>query len=270
MTPGSDAANVKTFEVNGPVGRLRGWTAGSSDLSHVPILWIHGLNLQGACWREVHALLAPPARFGVMPDLRGHGGSDPTGPFGIADWVEDALAVLDHFSIERAHVVGGSLGGAVGVALADAAPSRVASLVTLCSPFHLEGSLPDANIVNKLRASGLGELFREFMPGVALGPHAPRAVVDRCVELANPHSAEVALELWSTSFDIRDRAARVRCPVTVVVGEFDNAVTAAQAQGLATSLGVDPTVMTGVGHLPMLEAPRALARLLDAHLDRAP
>ncbi len=46
------------------------------------ILFIHPINLQGACWLAVAKALEPE-RFSVMPDLRGHGRSFASGPFSL-------------------------------------------------------------------------------------------------------------------------------------------------------------------------------------------
>ncbi|HET7092572.1 MAG TPA: alpha/beta fold hydrolase, partial [Thermomicrobiales bacterium] len=78
------------------------------------------------------ALVAAGSRV-IAPDLRGHGASGALSgrPYPMAELTADALAVLDAAGAPRAHVVGAGLGGAIALALAEAAPARVASLVVL-------------------------------------------------------------------------------------------------------------------------------------------
>src|SRR5437867_4309201 len=66
-------------------------------------------------------------RFRVVRyDTRGHGGSPvPDGPYSIDDLADDAVAVLDRLGVERAHVVGLSLGGMTAMRLAVRNPERV-------------------------------------------------------------------------------------------------------------------------------------------------
>lgn len=94
-----------------------------------PILLIHGAlsdNLQN--WRMILQPLS--ARFRLIGlDLRGHGKTDnPSGEFTLEALRDDVLGVLDALEIPRAHVLGCSLGGYVGMALRDRHPERVGTL----------------------------------------------------------------------------------------------------------------------------------------------
>jgi 3-oxoadipate enol-lactonase len=93
------------------------------------ILLLHGAlsdNLQN--WRMILNPMAQRFRL-IGIDMRGHGKTDnPTGSFTLDDLTADALAVLDHFGIARAHVLGCSLGGYVAMSLRAKHPERVGSL----------------------------------------------------------------------------------------------------------------------------------------------
>ncbi|MGZ6144224.1 MAG: alpha/beta fold hydrolase, partial [Myxococcales bacterium] len=98
-----------------------------------PVLWLQGLNAPAAAWAVQLAHFAQSMR-GVAPDARGVGQSDaPPGPYTTRQMAGDAVAVLDALQIERAHLVGLSLGGAVAQELALNAPERVRSLALLSS-----------------------------------------------------------------------------------------------------------------------------------------
>ena len=87
--------------------------------------------------RQVAAL---SARYRVIRyDTRGHGNSPvPAGPYSIDDLADDLLGLLDRLELQRAHVVGLSLGGMTAMRLAIREPSRVDKLVLLCTSAHLE------------------------------------------------------------------------------------------------------------------------------------
>jgi pimeloyl-ACP methyl ester carboxylesterase len=98
-----------------------------------PMLFIHGSHIADA----LQPLVAEPAlrRFQrIRYHRRGLGGSTRpvgAGPTSVAVQAEDAIGLLDHVGVDRAHVVGHSLGGAIALELAAQHPSRVASLVLL-------------------------------------------------------------------------------------------------------------------------------------------
>ena len=98
------------------------------------LLLIHGLGYAGSWgWRPVLEPLARSFRV-IAFDNRGIGGSDqPPGPYSTRMMAEDAVAVLDEAGVERAHVVGTSLGGMIAQELALAAPERVDRLVLACT-----------------------------------------------------------------------------------------------------------------------------------------
>src|SRR5947199_10667465 len=88
-----------------------------------PVVLIHGLGYARWGWEPVAAPLARRFRL-LLFDNRGIGESEiPPGPYSVAAMAEDALAVLNEAGVERAHVVGTSLGGMVAQELALARPA---------------------------------------------------------------------------------------------------------------------------------------------------
>ena len=94
-----------------------------------PVLALHGVTGHSGRWHALAPLL-PGVRL-IAVDLRGHGRSPWTPPWGFEQHVADVLAVLDAHGLERAAVLGHSFGGAVAVHLARHAPQRVERLVLL-------------------------------------------------------------------------------------------------------------------------------------------
>jgi pimeloyl-ACP methyl ester carboxylesterase len=80
----------------------------------VPVLFLHG-NASSATWWETTMVALPAGYRGIAPDQRGYGEADPAAKTdatrGMTDFVDDAIALMEHLGHERFHVVGNSLGG---------------------------------------------------------------------------------------------------------------------------------------------------------------
>ncbi len=109
-----------------------GATAGAgAQASHTPILLLHGSPGSGAAFRSLGPQLGTGRRT-LAPDLPGFGGSTVTVPdYSIRAHAAMTLQLLDSLGIERAHVVGFSLGGGVALEMIRGDPARVASLTLL-------------------------------------------------------------------------------------------------------------------------------------------
>jgi 3-oxoadipate enol-lactonase len=96
------------------------------------VLLIQGCGVAGNGWRpQVDGL---SDRFDLLTfDNRGLGRSELRTPLTVEGMAEDALAILDAEQVDRAHLVGHSMGGVIAQQLALAAPARVASLSLLCT-----------------------------------------------------------------------------------------------------------------------------------------
>lgn len=123
-----------THEVRVPGGSLHvgEW---HPDADGLPWLLVHGVTASHLAWSWV-AGQASDVRL-IAPDLRGRGRSaDVRGPFGLAAHADDLAAVLDAAGVERAVVVGHSMGAFVSAVFADRHPDRVERVVLV------DGGLP--------------------------------------------------------------------------------------------------------------------------------
>jgi pimeloyl-ACP methyl ester carboxylesterase len=82
----------------------------------IPVLFIHG-NASSATYFEETMLVLPSNFRAIAPDQRGYGDADRSKKIdatrGMGDLADDAIALLDHLQIDKAHVIGHSLGGSV-------------------------------------------------------------------------------------------------------------------------------------------------------------
>jgi len=123
-----------------------------------PVLAIHGITANHVAWGMVAPLLPGPV---VAPDLRGRGGSGTLpGPYGMSAHAADCVAVLDALGIERAVVVGHSMGGFVASVLAHRYPSRVARLVLVDGGAPL--SLPEGVDIETALGPAVARLSMRF------------------------------------------------------------------------------------------------------------
>jgi pimeloyl-ACP methyl ester carboxylesterase len=98
------------------------------DPTAPPLLLIHGRTADHNDWNGITQHFA--ARYHVLvPDLRGHGASDHPGDYRLPVMAGDVVALLDHLGLERATLVGHSLGGVISYHVAMSHPARVERLV---------------------------------------------------------------------------------------------------------------------------------------------
>ncbi|GIH20129.1 alpha/beta fold hydrolase [Rugosimonospora africana] len=115
----------RTVEVAGVTIRYR--AAGASGAQ--PVVLLHGGASRAATWDRLAAALVARGRRIVAADLRGHGGSSRTADYPLRGYRDDILGLLDALAIERAALVGHSLGGHVASLLAQDQPDRFTRLV---------------------------------------------------------------------------------------------------------------------------------------------
>jgi len=147
----------------------------SGPESGTPVVFLHGNASSATYWEEI--MLALPAGFrGIAPDLRGYGDTEDKlidATRGAADWVDDILALMDSLKIEKAHLAGHSMGGALVFNLVAAAPGRVLSgtLVNPASPYGFGGSkgLDGQPCYDDFAGSGGGVVNPEFPKLMAAG-----------------------------------------------------------------------------------------------------
>ena len=246
-----------------PMSELSLETAGSGP----DLVLLHGWGLSRRVWRVAPGLLGwLGARHRVtLVDLPGHGAS------GGRLWpLDDVLAALAAALPARAHWLGWSLGGMLGLAFAARWPQRVRSLrlVAAVPRFAAAPDWPQGMAAGALTAMGErlaadrdGEL-RRFLALQFLDdplPAAERRALQRGVRDAAPSAAALAdgLRLLRT-LDLRPAYAGLACPAAVLLGGRDRLVDPALAAALRTlNPAVPVRVLTGAGHAPFLTRPAA-------------
>jgi pimeloyl-ACP methyl ester carboxylesterase len=112
-------------------GRAKGPAPARPAPKGPAVVCIHGLTANHLCWASVADVLSPAHRL-IAYDLRGRGDSDkPDKGYSLASHGEDLEALLDHFKLKKAILVGHSLGANIALRFAAARPQRVERLVLI-------------------------------------------------------------------------------------------------------------------------------------------
>jgi 3-oxoadipate enol-lactonase len=192
-----------------------------------PVLLLHGLGSSGRDWPLQIPVFASRGPV-ITVDLRGHGRSSRGRTRPTVELMADDLAVLLQVASQPpAHVIGLSLGGCVGLALAIRAPACVRSL-TLVNAFASRPHLTLRGFARMLTRLGLLALapMRTVAAHVArdMFPRPEQEEIYRAVVESlsrNAKAAYTAALLALVRFDARAELGRVRCPTLIVAGERD-------------------------------------------------
>lgn len=247
-------------------------TGGRAFKPELPTLvFIHGASLDHTVWTLQTRYFAHHGRNVLAIDLPGHGRS--AGPAlgsiaALADWV---IRLLDAARLEKAALVGHSMGALIALEAASRAPSRVWALALLGvagrMPVHRD-LLNAANegqheAIDLIASWGFGRRAHlggaqgpglwMLGSGVRLFEHAEPGVLGRDLAACNDYATAL------------DAAAKVTCPVLLLLGEIDRMTPPAAARELAARFADARTVvLPGAGHMMMIEQPdRALEALAD-------
>ncbi|HJZ60894.1 MAG TPA: alpha/beta hydrolase [Miltoncostaeaceae bacterium] len=219
---------VERLSIDRPGLVLDGESAGDGS----PVLLLHGLSATRRYVLHGSTALERSDRRVVGFDARGHGESDPApdpAAYRYADMADDAIAVLDAAGIDRAALVGQSMGAATAVRVALEHPERVGALV-LVTPAHLGRPSEDLDRWDAL-ADGLLHGGPEGFLAAYGTPRAPErwvptirsVILQRLARHRHPAAVADALRAVprSTAFDGMAALEGVAAP-TLVVGSRDD------------------------------------------------
>jgi 3-oxoadipate enol-lactonase / 4-carboxymuconolactone decarboxylase len=207
-------------------------------------------------------------------DTRGHGRSRVVDqPITVEDLADDLLGLLDALAIPRAHIVGLSLGGMTGQALASRHPERVQSLTLMATAAYLPSQDSWDERAALVRAKGTEAIVDATM-GRWFTPDYPRLVPERVRPVR-----EAFIGIDRTGYavccnaigrmDLRPMLGRITAPTLVIAGRDDPATPLEMAEELATGVAqAELVVLPRAAHLLAVERPDVTAAHLLAFLDR--
>jgi pimeloyl-ACP methyl ester carboxylesterase len=259
-------AGLEQRELAVGAGRLTYWDGGSGP----PMVLLHGAGDQAGAWARVVGGLVGDHRL-IIPDLPGHGGSDPAdGPIHMSELLDGVSGLLDACCADQPVVlVGNSLGAWLGFLYALDHPERVARLVAVNGGPLLNPD-PRVNIFPATRDEAR-ETMRALMGPAS--PAVPGYVLDDIVRRSagGPAArfASTADELGGYLLD--GRLGEITVPVELLWGDADRLLTLDYAQRVADGLErarLQP--IAGCGHVPHRECPIDFLEALEAALAAPP
>ena len=239
------------------------------------VVLIHGHPFDRTLWHPQLTALAADFRV-VAPDLRGFGESPGTGPLvTMRTYAADVEDLLTGLGVQRAAVVGLSMGGLVAMDMATTDPDRYWALglvTTTAQPADDQDRAARRARADDVERHGMGVLV-DYMHTGLYGPHCPDGVrerVDAMMLRASPTGAAAALRGRAERPDYRPLLARLDLPAFVCTGSADPWSTSEVTAEIVEHLR-RPELLTidGVGHLPNLEAPDTFNRALRTFLQAA-
>ncbi len=240
----------------------------------VPVLFLHGFPHNRSLWSPQLGALAAPART-ICMDLRGFGESAPDGPGGVDGYADDAAKLLDALNIERAVVIGLSMGGYAALAFWRRHRDRVRALVFCDTRATADNEAARAArgemqalaeergsmaVANQMISGMVGRTTREKNPELVDELH-------RMMSLAPVRGIVDALEALKQRPDSTAMLGTIDVPTLIIVGDEDvlTPVKDARAMHLAIT-GSRLEIITGAGHVSNMERPATFNHVLSEFL----
>ncbi|MBP5856845.1 alpha/beta hydrolase [Marivibrio halodurans] len=248
-----------------------------------PILLIPGLGLDHQYYRLATPFLAESLSVHAV-DPRGIGQSDAGDrPFTVEEWAADLAEMIPQLGVGPVHVLGTSLGGAMALALAEAAPDMVRSLTVVGAFSELDRAAVlnfdlRKRLIEKLGFSaevadymGLWTMTREF-----INSDEGYAQMQANQKIIRNNSPERYLEFvrsvlaWGRELpEQKDepkftaRLGGITAPTLVVGSANDHLIPLRLSEIIAENIpGADLVVMPDGGHIPFVEKPREASRIV--------
>ena len=279
---------LRLHDVRLPGRRVRTLTMGEGD---VDVLLLHGLGATKSSFFETAAELSRTHRVHAI-DFPGFGGSSrpPFAPYTARWFADTVVGVLDQLGIDRAHIVGNSMGGRVAIEVGLRRPERVRSLGLLGPAvafikraWHpiVRLARPELGLIPHRypRRAVQGQLGSMFWDPDSLDPALSDIVVDEFQRIYGDAMARFAFLCSARNIYLDApwgkngfyaRLADLEAPSLFVWGSHDRLIPSAFKRHVAEWLpGAEQVVMDECGHVPQIEQAELTNRLLADFLARA-
>lgn len=226
-----------------------------------PLFLLNGIMMTTSSWGLQTRALAPRYRC-VLHDFRGQLRSEKTpGPYAMSVHVDDLLALMDELQIERAHLVGTSYGGEVGMMFAAAHPERVKSLAVIASVSRVDAALRrDVTLWAEIARNEPQRLWEVTLPF----NYSPKFIAEHpeIIEAGRMRVSALPGEWFRAFADLCDafttlnvRLEAIRCPTLVMCGSEDVLKPLRFSREIAEGIAnAELRVIEGAGHAVVIEA----------------
>jgi pimeloyl-ACP methyl ester carboxylesterase len=247
----------------------------SGDPEGLPVVLIHAFPLSGAMWEP--QLDALKGFRTIIPDLRGFGGTPLSAPWFVEHAVDDVFETLSSLGVDKAVLVGLSMGGYVALRAVERAPNRVKALVlcdTRAEADANENKIKRAAAVDFVRAHGVAAFARPFLNDAL----APKTLSEKpkvgeslraIAEKAPPEAVMAALAALAARADMTAALPKIVVPTCVIVGAQDKITPLPLSELLRSRVpGAELHVIPDAGHFSNAENAPAFNERLVSFLKR--
>ena len=239
-----------------------------------PIVLTNSLGTDFRIWEELVRPTVGRRRI-VRYDKRGHGLSQlGAGPASIADYAADLAGLLDRLTVRSATIVGLSIGGLIAQELVRLRPDLVRSLV-LCDTAHRIGTQESWNArIHAVEAGGI-EAIADGLMGLWFSKDYRTTSRDsvagwRAMLTRTPVEGYLAACRAIRDADLTEQARRIAVPTLCIVGDEDGSTPPPLVRELSALIpGASLEVIGGAGHLPCIDRPEPLRKLIESHVAEA-
>jgi len=236
-----------------------------------PLVLIHGFGLDHTIWMDMASNYLHNHRV-ILPDVRGHGDSDaPPGVYEMSLLAKDIAHLLEYLGINKATICGHSMGGYITLAFAEKYPERLAGMGLITSRSNAdseenrEGRYKMMESVQKRGAVALG---KSLSPRLTTNETLIQEAYNLIAQTP-PMGIIGVLKGMAERPDRTSLLSRIAVPTLVVAGEDDQIIDLGEAREMVHVLPrCKFLAISGVGHMPMWEAPAILAKGLDDLVER--
>lgn len=267
MTPADPAAAVSRSVV------VNGVRLAFDDVGRGPaVLFVHGFLLDRTLWHNQLAALDGWRR--IAPDLRGLGRSEaPERGYGMDVYADDLAKLLDALGLERAVLIGLSMGGYIAFQFLRRHRDRVAALVVLDARAEADTAERRADrdaMINRIRTRETEALVDELGSDF-LAEQASRSAADRLAAMINRARVPGIVGALEAMRDRPDSRPLVRSVTNVaklfVIGQHDSRTPRASMRAIANQAPDSRfMIIPGAGHLPPIERPAETTAVLRRFL----
>ena len=211
----------------------------------------------------------------VRYDTRGHGDSPvPEGPYSIDDLADDVIALMDRLGVERAHLVGLSLGGMTVMRIASRNPERVQRIALLCTGAQLPPSQAWTDRAALVREQGSPAVAgavveRWFTPGY-LDTHPDKRSAFEAMIGSTPAEGYAGCCEAIAKLDLREELSTISAPTLAIAGADDPATPPAKLEEIVAAIpGATLLTVPKSAHLANVEQPDIITPSLIEHLEQS-
>lgn len=240
------------------------------------VIMIHGYSGDKDLWLRFARHFNQDYRV-IIPDLAGHGetGFNPALPHDTSSQAGRVIELMDELGIDKAHVMGNSMGGWITARLAHKQPTRLLSATLINAAGVVSPEPSDMEVMLKLNDNPFQiesrEDFRNFYAmTMAKAPWTPGITLDFFAERYMNKRETLAKIFADLSAEKRmnDVINDIRVPTLVMWGAQDRLIDITAAKVWSDGIpGAKQVVYPDLGHMPMVETPEQSAKDVRAFID---